>query len=114
MNYGLLLRQIREDRNLTIAKVAKKANMSTSQLHRLETGSRNLYLEDFIRICVAVEVKPGDLLPNSQGEYARYTRVIHELRAFDPDVGDRIPDFLRALRAVIETAELKARLTPTT
>lgn len=41
-----LLRQLREDRGLTGAAVAKALGMSPSKISRLETGSRGLYIED--------------------------------------------------------------------
>lgn len=65
MQVGAKLRKQRESREWSLEYVAARANMSAGQLSRLELGTRNLDLSDYVKLCEILGVLPGDLLPNS-------------------------------------------------
>lgn len=72
--------------------------MSPSQLSRIETGQRQLFLHDFIRICAALKENPGDLLPNSVGTIGPYLPLIRECEKVGPDI---VPVLIEVLHSLI-------------
>ena len=51
MDYRQRLRDIREDRDLTQAEVAKLINKSQQGYNHIETGRAELKIDDLIRLC---------------------------------------------------------------
>lgn len=60
------IRELRKARGLTLEQVARQANTTNQQIHRLETGQRRLTAEWMERIAAAFGVRPADLLPDSE------------------------------------------------
>lgn len=56
------LRELRNDRGLTLADVAERAGMAVSTLSRLESGGRRLALDHLPPLARALEVSVDDLL----------------------------------------------------
>jgi transcriptional regulator with XRE-family HTH domain len=60
---GTLVRKHRRDKKLTLAKLATRIPMSTSNLSRIESGSQGPPADEVIeRIAAALGVDPGELL----------------------------------------------------
>jgi DNA polymerase V len=72
---GAKLRKLRETKGWRLEDVAARANMSVGQLSRLELGTRNLDVADFINLCGVLGELPGDLLPHS-GEAPKHLRLV--------------------------------------
>ena len=51
MNYREMMRELREDNNLTQAQVAKILNKSQQGYNHIETGRAELKIEDLIKLC---------------------------------------------------------------
>ena len=51
MNYREIMRELREDNNLTQAQVAKILNKSQQGYNHIETGRAELKIEDLIKLC---------------------------------------------------------------
>jgi len=60
------IRELRRSRGLTLEEVARRANTTNQQVHRLETGQRRLTTEWMDRIGTALGVRPADLLPAAE------------------------------------------------
>ncbi len=58
---GAGLRQIRNDRNLTLIEVAENADMTLSVYHRIEMGQREVSDKEFKNIARALELTPDGL-----------------------------------------------------
>lgn len=61
------IRELREERDMTIEELAEKTGLSTSYVWRLENGERNLSLKNLNLFAHAFEVKPNELLPQDIG-----------------------------------------------
>ena len=65
MDYKILGSRIRERRralHITQEQLAETAEISASFLGHIERGSRIASLDTFVRICIALQVAPNDLL----------------------------------------------------
>jgi len=51
MNYRVRMRNLREDRDLSQAEVAKVINKSQQGYNHIETGRAELKIEDLIKLC---------------------------------------------------------------
>ncbi len=58
---GAGLRQIRNEKNLTLIEVAESADMTLSVYHRIEMGQREVSDKEFKNIARALNVTPDDL-----------------------------------------------------
>lgn len=58
---GAGLRQIRNDKNLTLIEVAENADMTLSVYHRIEMGQREVSDKEFKNISKALEYTPDEL-----------------------------------------------------
>ena len=58
---GAGLRQIRNDKNLTLIEVAESADMTLSVYHRIEMGQREVSDKEFKNIAKALSVSPDEL-----------------------------------------------------
>jgi transcriptional regulator with XRE-family HTH domain len=56
------IRQLRDDRELTIEELAEATGLSTSYVWRLENGERNLSVRNLNLFAAALKVEPKDLL----------------------------------------------------
>jgi transcriptional regulator with XRE-family HTH domain len=57
-----LLRQERQDQNLSVYRVAKDSGLSQQMIHYVERGMRNPTLDTLLRIAIALDVDLSDLL----------------------------------------------------
>lgn len=64
---GQRLREIREAKGLKQNFVADRAGLTKQQLSRIETGVRDITLNEFVAIARAMGEEPGDLLPSTGG-----------------------------------------------
>ncbi len=58
---GAGLRQIRNDKNLTLIEVAESADMTLSVYHRIEMGQREVSDKEFKNIAKALSIEPDEL-----------------------------------------------------
>lgn len=59
--YKLMLKQIREDKNITQAEMAKSLGMNLSTYRTWEQGVTRITLENAVRCCEALGCTPNDL-----------------------------------------------------
>lgn len=55
---NVLLKEIREDRDITTSEIAAYLNMSQSNYSRIENGRQKLTIDIFIQICEFLKVSP--------------------------------------------------------
>lgn len=60
---GRNLKQIRENKKMTQADVATKANITVNYYARIERGEENPSYEILSSLCKALKVKSSDILP---------------------------------------------------
>lgn len=94
MRLGEILRAVRLREGKGLKEVAGKANLSIPQLSKLELGDRGLDVEDYVRICRALDCQPGDLLPNSAGLYSEFTPLLERLRTVPQQSRATVSDVL--------------------
>lgn len=77
-SYGTYIRKLRDQAGLTAAAVAEKLGWSRSKMSMIETGTRNLSLEDAEAVAGVLGVEVGDLVAGqpdgSLGERVRAMR----------------------------------------
>src|SRR6201996_1508983 len=61
-NLGGLLRAMRSDRGISIARLEELTGVGHSEIHRVETGQTECRIESLVRIAGSLGVKPGWLL----------------------------------------------------
>jgi transcriptional regulator with XRE-family HTH domain len=59
---GLRIRRIREGRDKSLRVIAGLAGMSSSTLHRIEHGQRDVTLSEIVALASALEVHPSALI----------------------------------------------------
>lgn len=60
--FGKRLKNLREERGLSLRELAHRADMSHQNIHTIEKGETNPSLTTVCRLADALEVKPADLL----------------------------------------------------
>lgn len=71
------LRELRQQRGLTLEDVAKRAQIDVSTLSRLESGKRRLALDHLPRLATALSVTTDELLSTPQAEDPRVKGSSH-------------------------------------
>ncbi len=95
MEINLRIRQLRQERHLTLEQLAAKAGMSAGQLSQLERGTRNLNNPTIERLARALGVKPSDLIAEEPlSEVERLSRAMAQL---SPEDRARVEAFAIAL-----------------
>ncbi|GEO03366.1 hypothetical protein AAE02nite_10300 [Adhaeribacter aerolatus] len=61
-NFGQNLKRLRIAKHLTQANVAFEANMSVSQIQRIEYGQHNFTILTLLSLSKALDLKPAELL----------------------------------------------------
>src|SRR5271168_4806722 len=61
-NLGALLRAIRSDRGISIARLEELTGVGHSEIHRVETGQTECRIESLVRMAASLGVKPGWIL----------------------------------------------------
>jgi len=110
--YGRILRQLRESKNRSQADVARQAGISAAQLARLERNQRGLYVEDFVRIVGVLGDKPGNLLPNDNGDIAHLKPVIDRLATVEHAYLGRIIDVINTIVSLTQDTRTKQSRSP--
>lgn len=75
------IRELREERDMTIEDVAEATGLSVSYVSRLENGARNLSLKNMNLFAHAFQVNPEDLIVKSETERANVVRVMGRIGA---------------------------------
>jgi transcriptional regulator with XRE-family HTH domain len=110
--YGRILRQLREAKGRSQVDVARSVEISPAQLARLESNQRGLYVEDFVRIVLALGEKPGNLLPNDVGDIGRLKPLIDRLAAVRPDLLPRVAAIIEKIILLTEDVYPDASASP--
>ncbi|MCH7309772.1 MULTISPECIES: helix-turn-helix domain-containing protein [Acinetobacter] len=63
IQFGLLVRKYRKERNMSQEQLALLCNMDRSYLGRIERGEVNLTLEKIYELAKSLDVNVKDLLP---------------------------------------------------
>jgi len=74
----LKLKEIRQNKGLTQSDIAKILNVSTAAVSRYESRERQLDPEQIIKLSLALEVTPNDLLGFEEA-YKKYTEYLKSL-----------------------------------
>ncbi len=61
-NIGKRLKEVREERGMTQAEVAKESGLSTNFYARLERDEENVSIENFEKILKTLKAKSSDIL----------------------------------------------------
>lgn len=55
-------REIREKQGLTLVQLAEKSQVSKSEISAVELGKSEITIGNLIRLCLALETTPNDIL----------------------------------------------------
>lgn len=79
------LKELRQAAGVTLQDLADALNTTTAQIHRLETGDRQMTLRWMQRLAVALGVTPADmLLPADGGLDPRERELVDTVREVPP------------------------------
>jgi len=62
--FGLLVKQHRELKNLSQEELANKAGLHRTQISLVERGMRSVRLSTLEKLATALEIQPSKLIPN--------------------------------------------------
>jgi len=60
--FGIHLKNLREDRNLSLRELAAKCELDSSKISKMENGKTNLQLSSIFELAKGLDLKPKDLL----------------------------------------------------
>lgn len=86
------IREIRRSKDVTLEALSEEAGISTSYLSRIESGGRNLSLENVIRIARALSVEPEDVSDEFTMEDLEHAKGLAVFPNRPTEKGD-IPNF---------------------
>lgn len=72
---GLRIRQLRQDKGMSIAVLAKRSGVPASTISKIENGLLNPSLVNAINLATALEANLGFLLDRTRTHHARYSVV---------------------------------------
>ncbi|KQS90319.1 helix-turn-helix domain-containing protein [Rhizobium sp. Leaf386] len=75
------IRELREERELTIEQLAEKTGLSTSYVSRLESGERNLSVKNINLFAHAFEAEPQELLAEKATKRSNVVAVMGRIGA---------------------------------
>lgn len=75
------IREVRDQRGLTLEQLAEKAGFSESYLSRMESGGRNVSLKNLARIAAALGVPDRELVPEDEEFVGHVVGVIGDIAA---------------------------------
>ena len=90
--YRNRIRQIREERSLSLQNIADTCNTDSSNISRLETGDRKLNFEWMEKIAAALDCQPYDLLPNAPTLNDQYLETYYPLEHLFETIKEKIHD----------------------
>ena len=62
-DFGLKVRQIREDRDMSQEELADTAELHRTHISIIERGQRTVRIDTVSRLAYALRVQPGELMP---------------------------------------------------
>ncbi|RPI62010.1 MAG: XRE family transcriptional regulator [Planctomycetaceae bacterium] len=62
ITFGLLVRQRRQELNMTQEELAHRAKLHRTYIGDIERGTRNVAFKNLVRLCMALHVHPADFL----------------------------------------------------
>jgi transcriptional regulator with XRE-family HTH domain len=102
--FGARVRQLRRQRGLTQAQVARRLPMSGANLSRIELGAQGPPSEDLVlAIAKALDTDPSPLLRAAGRTYSRTTfeeRVLSQLETLTAQIRDGLSDLAARLDRV--------------
>lgn len=110
---GEQVRQLRESRGLQQKFVADAAGLSKQQLSQIESGKRQIEVNEYVAIMTAMNYKAGDFLPNSLGDdVAQFLPHIEQLRRIDaselPAIREQLEHVANMLARVAARAQAES------
>ena len=102
MDLHLRIRDIRQERELTLAELAGKVGVSIPHLSEVERGKKNLNNHLLVRLAAALGVTPEDLIASDSR--SALAALHAELSSLDAEDRDRVRAFVAALRKSREGA----------
>lgn len=94
---GDRVRHFRILKKLAVAEVADKAKLTDGAISRIERLGEDMYLSSFLKICIALDIHPVDLLcETDQEKKSRYAAEIKE------KIADMSLDELAALSDLVK------------
>lgn len=102
MDLHLRIRDIRKERDLTLAELAGKVGVSIPHLSEVERGKKNLNNHLLVRLAAALGVTPEDLIASDSR--SALAALHAELSSLDAEDRDRVRAFVAALRKSREGA----------
>lgn len=103
MELNLRIRELRTEKQLTLAQLADMVGVSIPHLSEVERGKKNLNNHLLVRIASSLGVHPDDLI-SSDNRYS--LSVFHsEMADLSPDDQERVRAFVAALRNSREAAK---------
>lgn len=79
--YPNRIRELRDERDLTIEQLAEKTGLSVSYVSRLESGERNLSVKNLNLFAHALEIEPQHILAASPIRHANVVAVMGRIGA---------------------------------
>jgi len=84
------IKKFRKQANLTLEELAKRANTTRSQVHKLERGERRLTVDWMMRLSQAMGCTPQDLLPADESANENNEASVMPSRAHKASNDDHI------------------------
>jgi transcriptional regulator with XRE-family HTH domain len=91
----LRIRELRNERGMTLADLAGKVGVSAPHISEIERGKKNLNNHLLVRLAMALHVAPAELIQGDAGK--DISEIMNDLSHLSPRDLDRVRDFARAL-----------------
>ena len=66
MTYHQIIKEERRKQRMTQEEIAKRLGLSQTHYSKIERGETKMLVDDLIRICKILGIRPGSLLNNDQ------------------------------------------------
>ncbi len=104
-NLGALLRALRSDRGISIARLEELTGVGHSEIHRVETGQTECRIESLVRMSASLGVKPGWVLDRTVWTNvsffhkrilaeAGYKKLLERMGTHSPEARERLAEAL--------------------
>lgn len=99
---GIRLRQLRKERNLTQAELARQIGIQQSDLSRMEKGEYRVSLDNLVKILAALDLQIADFFADRAPSEAAVQRplshedmqLLHLLRELSPEARQEVQQFV--------------------